>query len=81
MSGFFSLQRHAIYVLVAAALFGASAPIAKLLLERMSAAELAALAYCGGGLALMGAWLIRRVRVNTDDVSATSGQWTRAEVL
>ena len=53
MSGFFSLQRYAIYVLAAAALFGASAPIAKMLLERMSAVTLAALAYCGGGLALM----------------------------
>ncbi len=52
MSKFFSLQRYAIYVLFAAALFGASAPVAKVLLERMSPVSLAALAYCGGGLAL-----------------------------
>jgi drug/metabolite transporter (DMT)-like permease len=81
MSGFFPLQRYAIYVLTAAALFGASAPIAKLLLERMSPVTLAALAYCGGGLALMSAWLIRRVRANTGDATATSGRWTRAEVM
>ena len=81
MSGFFSLQRHAIHVLAAAALFGASAPIAKLLLERMSAVTLAALAYCGGGLALLCAWLIRRIRSNMGDASPTAGHWTRAEVL
>lgn len=62
MSGFFSLQRYAIYVLAAAALFGASAPVAKMLLERVSPITLAALAYCGGGLAPLCAWLIRRVR-------------------
>lgn len=80
MSGFFSLQRHAIYVLAAAALFGASAPIAKLLLERMGAVTLAALAYCGGGLALMCAWVVRRARSNTHDLR-TSLPWTHAEIL
>lgn len=81
MSGFFSLQRYAIYVLAAAALFGASAPIAKMLLERMSPVTLAALAYCGGGLALMCAWLIRRLRAKRTDATASSAQWTRVEVL
>jgi drug/metabolite transporter (DMT)-like permease len=83
MSRFFSLQRHAIYVLAAAALFGASAPIAKMLLERMSPVTLAALTYCGGGVALMFAWLIRRLRSNMGlhDAPATSGPWRRAEVL
>lgn len=81
MSGFFSLQRYAIYVLAAAALFGASAPIAKMLLERMSPVTLAALAYCGGGLALICAWLMRRLRANTGNAAASSGPWTRAEVL
>jgi hypothetical protein len=47
-----------VYVLIAAALFGASAPIAKLLLESRSALSLAALAYCGGGLALGLVWLL-----------------------
>ena len=58
MSKFLSLQRHAVYVLIAAALFGASAPIAKLLLESRSALSLAALAYCGGGLALGLVWFV-----------------------
>jgi drug/metabolite transporter (DMT)-like permease len=81
MSRFFSLQRYAIYVLAAAALFGASAPIAKLLLERMSAITLAALAYCGGGVALLCAWLIRRGRANSAGSVAGTSRWTRAEVL
>lgn len=65
VSSFLSLQRHAVYVLLAAALFGASAPIAKLLLERRSALSLAALAYCGGGVALGFAWLVRRRKGET----------------
>jgi drug/metabolite transporter (DMT)-like permease len=81
MSGFFTLQRHAIFVLTAAALFGASTPIAKLLLERMSPVTLAALAYCGGGLALTCAWLIRRVHANVGDATTGSSRWTRAEAL
>jgi drug/metabolite transporter (DMT)-like permease len=80
MSGFFSIQRHALYVLAAAALFGASAPIAKLLLDRMSPVTLAALAYCGGGLALVCASLIRRVRTNGSDTAPSASRWTRAEV-
>jgi drug/metabolite transporter (DMT)-like permease len=73
------MQRYAIHVLVAAALFGASAPVAKLLLERMTPVVLAALAYCGGGLALGIAWLVRRARAPR----ATRGggtRWTRLEV-
>ena len=80
MSRFLSLQRHALYVLVAAALFGASAPVAKLLLEQMSAVSLAALAYCGGGLALTSAWLLRRIRSSNDE-RAPSARWTRPEML
>lgn len=78
MSKLFPLQRHAIYVLAAAALFGASAPIAKLLLERMPAISLAALAYCGGGVALVCAWLIRGILAKSEATAATS-RWTRAE--
>ncbi|HEV8332831.1 MAG TPA: DMT family transporter [Steroidobacteraceae bacterium] len=80
MSRFLSLQRHALYVLVAAALFGASAPVAKLLLAQMSAVFLAALAYCGGGLALTFAWLLRRIRSSTGG-PAPSARWTRPEML
>lgn len=78
-SRFFSLQRHAIHVLVAAALFGASTPVAKLLLERMSAVSLAALAYCGGGLALGGAWLIRRSRTARMSPAEARSTWTASE--
>lgn len=81
MSKFFSLQRHAIYVLIAAALFGASAPLAKLLLERTSPLSLAALAYCGGGLALSFAWLARRVRAARTDASRQGSDWTRSEIV
>jgi drug/metabolite transporter (DMT)-like permease len=77
ISRFFSLQRHALYVLIAAALFGASAPVAKLLLEDRSALSLAALAYCGGGLALGLAWLGRRGRSN---VPETHSKWTPREL-
>lgn len=79
MSKFFSLQRHAIYVLIAAALFGASAPLAKLLLERTSALSLAALAYCGGGLALGFVWLVRRARTVRSDVPASRSKWSPSE--
>ena len=81
MSSFFSVQRYAIYVLAAAALFGASAPIAKLLLEQVSPVTLAALAYCGGGLALTAAWLIRRVRSNGDATRTASARWPRLEIF
>lgn len=78
MSKFLSLQRHAVYVLIAAALFGASTPIAKLLLESRSALSLAALAYCGGGLALGLVWLPRRGRSPAREAHR---QWTRAEMM
>jgi drug/metabolite transporter (DMT)-like permease len=79
MPGFLSLQRYAIYVLVAAALFGASAPVAKLLLEQVSPVSLAALTYCGGGLALTFGWLIRRTQQG--DTRARRSKWTRVEWL
>lgn len=80
MTKFFSLQRHAIYVLVAAALFGESTPVAKLLLEHMSAVSLAALAYCSGGLALGVAWLIRRSRTARKRTTEVRSAWTASEL-
>lgn len=80
MSGFLPLQRHAIYVLAAAALFGASAPIAKLLLLQVSPLTLAALAYCGGGLALTAARMIPRVRSRGNSQRAAPGRWTAREM-
>lgn len=53
------LQRHALLALAAAALFGASTPIAKLLLGEMSPLVLAGLLYLGSGLGLA-AWRLLR---------------------
>lgn len=77
MSRFYVLQRHAIYVLIAAALFGASAPLAKQLLEHQSPLSLAALAYLGGGIALGLTWLLRRRRMK---VPRAHSNWTTAEL-
>lgn len=49
----FSLQRYAFLALAAAVLFGASTPLAKLLLEETSPVVLAGLLYLGGGIGLM----------------------------
>jgi drug/metabolite transporter (DMT)-like permease len=54
-----SVQRHAGYALLAAALFGASAPAAKLLLAHASPLVLAGLLYLGSGLGLA---LVRTAR-------------------
>ena len=48
----FSIQRYAFLALAAAALFGASTPLAKLLLESVSPVVLAGLLYLGSGLGL-----------------------------
>ncbi len=56
-----SLQRYALLALLAAALFGASPPIAKLLLADTSAQILAGLLYLGSGLGLLALWLARRL--------------------
>lgn len=48
----FRLQRHAFYTLLAAGLFGASAPVAKLLLNNISPLALAGLLYLGSGIGL-----------------------------
>jgi len=77
MSRFLPLQRHALHVLAAAALFGASAPLAKRLLEDQSALSLAALAYLGGGVALGIAWLLRRRR---RVLPQTGSPWTTPEL-
>ena len=48
----FSLQRYAFLALAAAALFGASTPVAKLLLEEVSPVILAGMLYLGSGIGL-----------------------------
>ncbi len=57
--------------LMAALLFGASAPLAKLLLEHTTPWLLAALLYLGSGTGL---WLLRRVR-RTPAVRLAAGEW------
>lgn len=49
----FSIQRYAFFALLAAGLFGASTPLAKLLLGEMSPLMLAGLLYMGSGLGLL----------------------------
>lgn len=55
-----SLQRYAFLALLAAALFGVSAPLAKLLVAGMHPVLLAGLLYLGSGASLLVAWLVRR---------------------
>ena len=50
------------YALVAAALFGASTPLAKLLLGELPPVALAGLLYLGSGLGLSAWWLLSRLR-------------------
>lgn len=57
-----STQRYALFALLAAALFGISAPLAKALGAGMSPLMLAGLLYLGSGLALATLRLARRVR-------------------
>lgn len=54
------LQRHALLALLAAALFGASAPLSKLLLDGMGPLSLAGLLYLGSGAGLFLVWMLRR---------------------
>ena len=57
-----SLQRHALFALLAAALFGASPPLAKLLVGELSPMVLAGLLYLGSGLGLCAVWVGRALR-------------------
>ncbi|MEO8159338.1 MAG: EamA family transporter [Betaproteobacteria bacterium] len=56
----FRLQRHALTALGAAALFGASTPLAKLLLGDVAPVGLAALLYLGSGSGLLILWLLQK---------------------
>lgn len=53
-------RRGVTFALVAAALFGVSAPVAKQLLDVVSPQLLAGLLYAGAGVGLAGVWLVRR---------------------
>ena len=79
MSRFFSLQRHAfVLVLIAARCWRSGAGCKSCsFLKTAALLLLAALAYCGGGLALGLAWLGRRGRSN---VPETHSKWTPHEL-
>jgi drug/metabolite transporter (DMT)-like permease len=55
-----STQKYALVALASAALFGVSAPLAKILLGEMPAVQLAGLLYLGSGLGLLLVKLVRR---------------------
>ncbi len=67
-------ERNAIgYALLSAALFGASTPLAKLLLGEITPLLLAAVLYLGSGFGLLG-WLgLRRVFGRTESISRLAG--------
>ena len=60
-----SLQRYAFFALAAAALFGASTPLAKLLLGELPPLGLAGLLYLGSGLGLFAVRMAQRVFART----------------
>jgi len=62
-----ALQRYAFLALAAAALFGVSAPLAKLLVADVQPLLLAGLLYLGSGSSLAVAWLVRRARSPVQD--------------
>ena len=77
------MQRRAIgYGLVSAALFGASTPLAKLLLGEMPPLLLAAVLYLGSGVGLLG-WLFLRSAsggASSTSLSATDHAWLVAAI-
>ncbi len=56
----FATQRYALLALAAAALFGVSAPLAKLLVADMHPVLLAGLLYLGSGTSLLAVWLLNK---------------------
>lgn len=67
------MNRHVIHALLAAALFGASTPFAKLLVGEMSPWLLAGLLYLGSGIGLAAIRLIRDRRWRPSGLAA--GEW------
>lgn len=67
------MHRHTVYALLAAALFGASTPLAKLLLAQVSPQLLGGLLYLGSGLGLSLIRLLRDGRWNPPGLAA--GEW------
>ncbi len=74
-----SSQRYAFLALAAAALFGASTPLAKLLLDDVSPAMLAGLLYLGSGLGLFIASLVRHAWRSTQSGDGTAAPGVPAD--
>ena len=72
-----SLQRYAFFALAAAALFGASTPLAKLLLGELPPLELAGLLYLGSGLGLFAAKLVTHAQRSANQPAAEASLATR----
>ena len=70
-----SLQRYAFYALAAAALFGASTPLAKLLLVEVSPVVLAGLLYLGSGLGLALLRLARGIDQRPREAPLAARDW------
>jgi drug/metabolite transporter (DMT)-like permease len=82
--GRLSAPRDVVVALAAAMLFGASAPFAKLLLERTAPQLLAGLLYLGSGVGLGALWLWRRHSAKGMRESAMTGRdipWLAGAIL
>jgi drug/metabolite transporter (DMT)-like permease len=71
----FRLQRYALLALMAAALFGASTPFAKLLLDQVSPVLLAGLLYLGSGLGLAVLRLLRPAGAASREAALKFSDW------
>lgn len=75
------MNRHVIHALLAAALFGASTPFAKLLVGEMSPWLLAGLLYLGSGLGLAVIRLIRDRGWSPSGLAASEWPWLLAAIF
>lgn len=78
---FITLNRHVVHALLAAALFGASTPFAKLLVGEMSPWLLAGLLYLGSGLGLAAMRLIRDRSWRPSGLAAGGWPWLSAAIF
>ena len=76
-----SLQRYGLLALAAAALFGVSAPLAKLLVANMHPVLLAGLLYLGSGLGLLAVFLSRSRVATEASLSRSDMPWLAGAVL
>lgn len=75
------MQRHIAYALLAATLFGASTPLAKLLLDQVSPQLLGGLLYLGSGIGLAAARLLRDGSWQSPDLAPGEWRWLLAAIV